>query len=485
MPLLARMLPAPLVVDVRAGAVAGLGALLADRRIATSGRVAVAVGPGQGDSIAAELSLDEAEIFRVPGGGHATAVQLGMRLRAGAYEAVAGIGGGKVIDVTKFAAHMAGIPMVAVATNLAHDGIASPVSSLEHESGKGSYGVAMPVAVVVDLDRVRQAPDPMGRAGIGDVISNLSAMADWELAAADTGEHVDGLAAAMARSAAHAVLNQPGPATDDEFLTVLAEALILSGPGHVRGRVEPPVQRRRPRDHARHRPALPGHRQPRRAGRRRRAVLHLPARRRQPGRAHRRLPAPPRPAPDARPTSACRPATSPRRWPSPRPPAPAATPSWSASTCPMPTSSTEWRTMPGPSLAELRAAGQPPGVIDRLNDEHWAGRLYMRKVSPAATWMFARLGWSPNAVTAAFMVCGVAAGVVIAFGGLASAVAGAALIQAYLLFDCSDGELARWSQRTSATGVYLDGIGHYLGESALLVGLGIRAQGAPRRPAAT
>jgi glycerol-1-phosphate dehydrogenase [NAD(P)+] len=199
MPLLARMLPAPLLIDVRPGAVAGLGALLADRRIATSGRVAVAVGPGQGDSIAAELNLGEAEIFRVPGGGHATAVQLGERLRAGAYEAVAGIGGGKVIDITKFAAHMAGIPMVAVATNLAHDGIASPVSSLEHESGKGSYGVAMPVAVVVDLDRVRQAPDPMGRAGIGDVISNLSAV------------------------------NQPGGAGDDEFLTVLAEALILSG----------------------------------------------------------------------------------------------------------------------------------------------------------------------------------------------------------------------------------------------------------------
>jgi glycerol-1-phosphate dehydrogenase [NAD(P)+] len=229
MPLLARMLPAPLVVDVRAGAVAGLGALLADRRIATSGRVAVAVGPGQGDSIMADLEIPGAEVFRVPGGGHASAVALGERLRAGAYEAVAGIGGGKIIDITKFAAHMAGIPMVAVATNLAHDGIASPVSSLAHESGKGSYGVAMPVAVIVDLDRVRCAPDPMGRAGIGDVVSNLSAVADWELAARDTGEPLDGLAAAMSRSAAHAVLNQPGAARADEFLTVLAEALILSG----------------------------------------------------------------------------------------------------------------------------------------------------------------------------------------------------------------------------------------------------------------
>jgi phosphatidylglycerophosphate synthase len=133
--------------------------------------------------------------------------------------------------------------------------------------------------------------------------------------------------------------------------------------------------------------------------------------------------------------------------------------------------------MSGPTLAELRAEGQPQSVIDRLNDEHWAGRLYMRKLSPRATWVFARLGWSPNAVTWAFIVCGVAAGVVVAFGGLGTAIAAAVLIQAYLLFDCSDGELARWSKRTSVSGVYLDGIGHYLGESALLTGLGIRAQG--------
>src|SRR5216684_2851474 len=133
--------------------------------------------------------------------------------------------------------------------------------------------------------------------------------------------------------------------------------------------------------------------------------------------------------------------------------------------------------MSGPSLAELKARGQPPSVIDRLNDEHWAGRLYMRRISPHATWVFARLGWAPNAVTLAFIACGLAAGVVVAFGGLATAIAAAALIQVYLLLDCSDGELARWSGRTSATGAYLDGIGHYLGETALLAGLGVRAQG--------
>ena len=230
MPLLARLLPAPVTVDVRHGAIAGLGALLADRRIATGGRVAIVVGPGQhGTGITAQIQLAEAEVFRVEAATVDSAVQLGKRLRAGCYEAVAGIGGGRTIDVTKYAATMAGIPMVSVATNLAHDGIASPVSSLEHESGKSSYGVAPPVGVVVDLDSVRTAPARLVRSGIGDAVSNLSAIADWELAATEAGEPLDGLAVTLARSAAQAVLHQPGSADCDEFRTVLAEALILSG----------------------------------------------------------------------------------------------------------------------------------------------------------------------------------------------------------------------------------------------------------------
>lgn len=133
--------------------------------------------------------------------------------------------------------------------------------------------------------------------------------------------------------------------------------------------------------------------------------------------------------------------------------------------------------MTGPSLAEVRATGQPPEVLARLNDEHWAGRLYMRRFSPYATVVFARLGWSPNAVTVAFIVSGVAAGLLAAVPGLAAAIGVAVLIQLYLLFDCSDGELARYTRRFSATGVYLDRMGHYLAEAVLLAGLGVRAQG--------
>jgi glycerol-1-phosphate dehydrogenase [NAD(P)+] len=121
------------------------------------------------------------------------------------------------------------MPMVAVATNLAHDGICSPVATLENDAGTGSYGVPSPIGVVVDLDLVREAPPRFVRSGIGEALSNLSALADWELSHRETGEPVDGLAAAMARTAAEAVLRHPGSIADEAFLAVLAEALVLSG----------------------------------------------------------------------------------------------------------------------------------------------------------------------------------------------------------------------------------------------------------------
>lgn len=231
MPLLARMLTAPLSIEIRRGAIASLGELLADRRIATEGRVAVAVGPGQGDQIAEAVrpGLADCEIFRVPNGSVDAAVELGAKLRGGQWEALVGIGGGKTIDAAKYAATLAGIPLVSVATNLSHDGICSPVASLEHEHGKGSFGVAMPIAMVVDLDYVRAAPERLVRAGVGDVVSNLSAVADWELSHAERGERIDSLALTLARTAAEALVHQPESIESDAFLTVLAEGLVLSG----------------------------------------------------------------------------------------------------------------------------------------------------------------------------------------------------------------------------------------------------------------
>jgi phosphatidylglycerophosphate synthase len=128
-----------------------------------------------------------------------------------------------------------------------------------------------------------------------------------------------------------------------------------------------------------------------------------------------------------------------------------------------------------PSIDELRAKAHPPGLLDRRSGEHWAGRLYMRRLSLFATRFFLRLRLVPNQVTGLMVVAGIGAGFALLWPGLPGAVLAAVLVQLYLLLDCSDGELARWTGQTSIAGIYLDRVGHYLCEAALLVGLGFRA----------
>lgn len=231
MPVLTRLIPSPVVVDVSGGAMDGLARLLADQRISSSGKLAFAISDGSGRKLRERLEpeLPGADWYPVDGGTIDDAVKLADGIRGKRYDAVVGLGGGKIIDVAKYAAARIGLPMVAVATNLSHDGICSPVSTLDNDNGRGSYGVPTPIAVVIDLDVIRRAPERFVRSGIGDAVSNISAIADWELSHRETGEPVDGLAAAMARSAGESVLRHPGTTADDAFLTTLAEGLVLSG----------------------------------------------------------------------------------------------------------------------------------------------------------------------------------------------------------------------------------------------------------------
>jgi len=225
------MVASPLFVDIRRGAVEDLSTLLHERYVSSTGSVLIAVGRSQGADIwkLIEGTLPDATVFEVPDASLAAAGALQDALGARGYDAVVGIGGGRTLDVAKYAATRAALPMVAVATNLAHDGICSPVASLQHPHGKGSFGVALPLAVVVDLDFVRAAPRHLVTAGVGDVVSNLSAIQDWLLAHRVQGEPVDGLALAFARTAGEAILRRPDSIESDDFLVALAEALVLSG----------------------------------------------------------------------------------------------------------------------------------------------------------------------------------------------------------------------------------------------------------------
>jgi glycerol-1-phosphate dehydrogenase [NAD(P)+] len=231
MPLLARTLFTPLTIEISSGAVDHVGEVLADRRITGAGEVLVALGNGIGAELDGSVAatLPNAEIKHIEAGTFESAQRLANDLRAGSYDAVVGIGGGRVLDTVKHAAAQQGMPMVAVATSLAHDGLASPVSTLTRNGVSISYGVHTPIAVIVDLALVARSPIYQTQSGIGEALSNLCSVADWKLSHELTGEPIDGLALGLARTGAEAVANHPGATSDEDFLGTLANTLVLGG----------------------------------------------------------------------------------------------------------------------------------------------------------------------------------------------------------------------------------------------------------------
>jgi phosphatidylglycerophosphate synthase len=130
-----------------------------------------------------------------------------------------------------------------------------------------------------------------------------------------------------------------------------------------------------------------------------------------------------------------------------------------------------------PSIAELRVRTQPDSIFLRNSGEHWAGKLYMRRLSPYLTRLLIPTRLTPNGVTWLMIAVGLAAAAVLTLPGWWPPVVVVVLIQCQLLLDCSDGELARWRGVSSPAGIYLDRMAHNLTEAALPVALAIRADG--------
>jgi phosphatidylglycerophosphate synthase len=125
----------------------------------------------------------------------------------------------------------------------------------------------------------------------------------------------------------------------------------------------------------------------------------------------------------------------------------------------------------------MRPVTQPDAVTGRAGAEHWTARLYLRRISPYLTRLLIPTGITPNGVTWLMIVAGGAAGVVLLIPGLPGAVLAALLTQLQMLLDCSDGELARWRSCFSPAGIFLDKLGHYVAETLIPLGLGVRADG--------
>lgn len=130
-----------------------------------------------------------------------------------------------------------------------------------------------------------------------------------------------------------------------------------------------------------------------------------------------------------------------------------------------------------PTIAELRAVTQPPAVRGRRNSEHWTADLYQRQISPYVTRVLIATAITANGVTVLMILTGAAAGAALLIPGLVGGLLAAVLGQLQMLWDCCDGEVARWRQTSSPVGFFLDKLGHTVAESAIPLALGVRADG--------
>ena len=142
-----------------------------------------------------------------------------------------GAGGGRSIDIAKLASLGLRVPFLSVPTAASHDGICSSQASLTIDGETTSIKAQSPLAIVADSKIISQAPARLLAAGCGDIISNYTAILDWQLAHRLRNEEYSEYAAALSGMTARMIVElaadiRPGV---EESARIVIKALISSG----------------------------------------------------------------------------------------------------------------------------------------------------------------------------------------------------------------------------------------------------------------
>ncbi len=226
----------PRLISVGEGALRDLVAALRIANVGKGDRVVVVTGPHVwarfGDRLREALG-DSVELVTVTVTDSSidTAERVASLVSEGRVAAVIGFGGGKSIDVGKYAAFKNSVPFISTPTSPSHDGITSPFTSLKGVGRPYSVKTRTPIAVIADIDVISSAPIRLIRAGAGDLVAKLTAVRDWRLAHRLKGEYYGEYAAKLALLSAKHVIEYAGSIGrgSKEAIRVLVEGLISSG----------------------------------------------------------------------------------------------------------------------------------------------------------------------------------------------------------------------------------------------------------------
>jgi len=141
------------------------------------------------------------------------------------------VGGGSKIDITKMVAVHLNIPFISVPTSAAHDGIASPRASIKVDGRSKSIKATVPMGVIADTEVLSKAPYRSLASGCADVISNVTAIMDWNLASRLRNEPISTFAITIAEMTARVILDNSKSIKPnlEESVWIAIRPLIVSG----------------------------------------------------------------------------------------------------------------------------------------------------------------------------------------------------------------------------------------------------------------
>lgn len=158
------------------------------------------------------------------------AMSIAERCIATDVDCIVGLGGGRVLDVCKYAAYISKRPYLSIPTTAANDGLASPIAVLKRQDDKPkSLGAAMPSMILIDTEVIANGPIQNIKAGIGDTISNYMALIDWEFAVSRGKDEMNGYAYLMSKNSLDALMKTQYTSICPEFIEVLVNSLVVSG----------------------------------------------------------------------------------------------------------------------------------------------------------------------------------------------------------------------------------------------------------------
>lgn len=145
-------------------------------------------------------------------------------------QAVIGLGGGKVIDAAKYMGFLRNLPFISVPTSSSSDGFSSASASLIVNGRRNSVPARLAYGIIVDTDVIKSAPEKFLYSGIGDMVSKITAVYDWQFEAAHGASRLNDFAVMIAKKAVNSFVRTPFSSIHDPlFLRELLDSLAMSG----------------------------------------------------------------------------------------------------------------------------------------------------------------------------------------------------------------------------------------------------------------